>query len=115
MKVRNCDRIRKALFVFAASLGVLFSYQSVFAQANTGHLLGTITDQSGAVIAGATVTVIDQQRGISRPLTTDSAGAYSAPNLIPGTYTVRAGATGFQLLERASISVEVGEDVRVDL
>ena len=61
----------------------------VFSQANLGRILGSATDQTGGVIAGATVTVLDVQRGISRTLTTDGAGEYNAPNLTPGTYTVR--------------------------
>lgn len=61
----------------------------VFSQANLGRILGSVTDQTGGVIAGATVTVLDVQRGISRTLTTDGAGEYNAPNLTPGTYTVR--------------------------
>jgi len=40
---------------------------------------GTVTDQSGGVISGATVTVLDKDRGVSRTLTTDDAGAYNAP------------------------------------
>ena len=47
-----------------------------------------------AVIAGATVTVIDVARGAQRDLVTDSAGEYGATNLIPGTYTVRAPGQG---------------------
>ena len=63
----------------------------------------------------ATVTVIDVQRGVSRPLTTDEVGACSAPSLNPGTYKVRAEAKGFKVLDRTGISVGVGQGVRVDL
>ena len=72
-------------------------------------------DQSGGVVSGATVTVLDTERGTSRALTTDDAGAYNAPNLTPGTYTVRAEAKGFKRLERQNVVLEVGKEIRVDL
>jgi outer membrane receptor protein involved in Fe transport len=86
-----------------------------FSQANLGRILGAVTDQSGGVVAGATLTILDVQRGISRSLTTDNAGEYNAPNLTPGTYTVRAESKGFKTAERSGIPLEVGKDVRVDL
>src|ERR1700688_386422 len=87
----------------------------MFAQGSQGTIQGGVFDQSGGAIAGATVTIIDASRGISRPLTADSAGAYSAANLTPGTYTVRGEAKGFQTLERSNVLVEVGQNTRVDL
>src|ERR1700733_3194445 len=67
-----------------------------FAQVNLGRILGTVFDQSGAVIANASVTVTDVARGVSRILVTDSAGEYEAPALTPGNYTVRGEAKGFK-------------------
>ena len=86
-----------------------------FAQLNYGRIFGAITDQSGGAIAGATVTIVDITRGVSRALTTDSGGEYSAPSLIPGSYTVRTEFKGFKNIERADINVGVGQDIRVDL
>jgi hypothetical protein len=94
---------------------ILFLSLPAFSQANTGRIIGEISDQSGGVIAGATVTVIDVARGISRSLITDGAGEYAAPNLTPGTYTVRAEAKGFRTIERQNIILEVGGEVRIDL
>lgn len=93
--------------VFAASL-------PLFSQVNTGTIQGSVFDQTGGAIAGATVTVSDPARGLTRTLTTDSAGAYVAPNLTPGTYAVRGQAMGFQTLEHASVVVGVGQNIRVD-
>jgi hypothetical protein len=87
----------------------------VFAQGTAGRILGTITDQSGGVIAGANVTVTDVQRGISRTLVADQAGGYAAPSLLPGTYTVRGEAKGFKTVEHSGLSLEVGQDLRIDL
>src|SRR6266446_123313 len=96
------------------SIGVLLFSLSLFGQAN-GRILGTVTDQTGAVLAGAKVSVIDTQRGSARSLTTDQAGEYNAPNLIPGAYTVRVEVQGFKTLDRQNVLVEVGKEVRVDL
>ncbi len=85
------------------------------AQTNTGRILGTVTDQTGAVVTGATVTITDVERGTTRTLTTDSAGAYVAPGLTPGTYKIRAGGKGFKTVERVNIGIEVAKDVTIDL
>jgi Carboxypeptidase regulatory-like domain len=107
--------IRKSVQVLGASLAVLLFCLPVFSQLNLGRIFGGIADQTGGAIADATVIVTDVQRGISRTLTTDEAGEYSAPSLTPGTYTVRAEAKGFKAIERQNIIVGVGQDVRVDL
>ena len=98
-----------------AALVTILASLPVFSQANLGRMLGTVTDQTGGVVAGATVTVLDVQRGIARSLTTDDAGEYNAPNLTPGTYIVRAESKGFKTAERSGILLEVGKDIRVDL
>jgi hypothetical protein len=102
-------------FLLLATLGVLLFSQPLFSQGNFGRILGTVTDQTSGVISGATVTIIDKDRGVARVLTTDDAGEYNAPTLIPGTYTVRVEAKGFRRLDRQNVEVGVGKDVRVDL
>ena len=101
--------------LLAVTLGILLLSVPAFSQGNTGRIMGTVSDQSGGVVAGATVTVIDTARGVSRTLTSDDAGEYNAPNLTPGAYTVRAEAKGFKKLERQNVVIEVGKEVRVDL
>jgi Carboxypeptidase regulatory-like domain len=108
-------RNRKTVYVLSVVVDILLFSLSLFAQGNFGRILGTITDQSGAVIGGATVSIIDTQRGLARTLTTDQAGEYNAPTLIPGIYTVRVEASGFKRLERPKIVLEVGQEIRVDL
>ena len=102
-------------FLPLATLGVLLFCVPLFSQGNFGRILGTVTDQSGGVISGATVTIIDKDRGVARTLTTDDAGEYNAPQLVPSTYIVRAEAKGFKKLERQNVVLEVGKEVRVDL
>ena len=93
---------------------LLFSFPAL-PQLNLGRIYGAVTDQTAAVVPGATVTVTDVERGVSRTLTTDNAGQYAAPSLTPGTYSIRVEATGFNVSQRQDVVVGVGQDVRIDL
>ena len=109
--VRTRNAVQMLGGIFAAFLLCL----PAFSQGSFGRILGTITDQSGGVVSGATVSVIDTERGVTRTLMTDDVGAYNAPSLIAGNYTVRVEAKGFKKIERQNIGIEVGHEVRVDL
>lgn len=61
---------------------------------NGGSIQGTITDSSGAVVAGATLTIVDPDTGLNKTVKTDSAGFYSVGPLNPGNYTVSVTAEG---------------------
>src|SRR5437879_3839012 len=87
---------------------------AALAQSTAGRVLGSVTDQSGASVAGATVVVTDTQRGTSRTLATDASGDYVAPDLIPGTYKIHVEAKGFKSAERPNVTIEVASDVRAD-
>src|SRR5438445_4832181 len=107
--------IRSALQILLLTVATLLVCIPMFSQGSAGRILGAITDQTGGVVSGATVTIIDTQRNLTRKLTTDNAGEYNAPNLLPGTYTVRAAFQGFKTAERSGIILEVSQDLRVDL
>jgi hypothetical protein len=92
---------------------IVFSLPAL-AQTTAGRILGTVTDKSGASVSGANVVVTDVQRGIARKLTTDDSGSYVAPDLLPGTYTVKIEAKGFKSVERPNVHIEVASDVRAD-
>jgi hypothetical protein len=111
----GCVRGRNVTRFLFCLLAVVSFCLPAFSQGSFGRILGTVTDQSGGVISGAPITVMDTERGISRTLTTDDAGAYNAPNLTAGNYTVRGEAKGFKRIERQGVLVEVGHEVRVDL
>src|SRR5579872_4802645 len=87
---------------------------SALAQTTAGRILGTLTDQSGAAVPGATVIVTDTQRGTSRTVTTDDSGNYIVPDLQPGTYKIHVEAKGFKAVERLNVQIEVATDVRAD-
>lgn len=103
-----------ATFRLAAVLAILGSALPAMGQSTSGRILGTVSDASGASIAGAQVVVTDIQRGTSRTLTTDQSGSYVAAELQPGSYRVHVEARGFKTTERPNIPVEVATDVRVD-
>jgi hypothetical protein len=84
------------------------------AQSTAGRVLGTISDPSGAAVAGANVVVTDVERGTSRSLSTDPAGEYVAADLAPGTYKIHVEAKGFKSVERPNVVIEVASDVRAD-
>jgi carboxypeptidase family protein len=111
----RCLRTKAGFQALGLGLGVLLLSLPAFGQLNLGSITGTVTDASGGVITGASVTVTDVERGVSRTLTTDSAGEYSATSLTPGSYSVKAEFTGFQTMNRTGVSVGVGQAVRVDL
>src|SRR3984893_8896042 len=108
----SVSRVGSALW---ATVVLFLICLSAFSQSNQGTIQGGIFDQTGGAIAGATVSVIDTARGVTRSLTTDAAGEYVAPSLLPGTYTVRAESKGFRTTEHSGVLLEVGQTIRVDL
>lgn len=82
---------------------------SAVAQSATGSLLGTVMDQTGGVLPGATVTIIDEGTGVARTLTTDAAGTYELPLLPPGEYRVEAEFPGFKRGVRSGIGLQVNQ------
>jgi hypothetical protein len=79
----------------------------VGAQVVGATLTGTVTDPSGAVIPNAKVSIQDTATGITRETSVDTAGLYSAPNLLPGTYTVTTSAQGFSTQVHTGITLGV--------
>jgi hypothetical protein len=83
-------------------------------QAVFGSILGTVTDPSGAAVANAKVTVLDQRKGTAEHTTTNDSGNYSVTHLIPDIYTVQIEATGFKRLEFKDVTVLVDNSSKVD-
>ena len=101
--------------VLGAVCAVCLICLPLLSQSNQGTIQGSVFDQTGGAVVGATVSVVDVARGATRTLTTDGAGQYIANALTPGTYTVRAEAKGFRNVEHSGVLLEVGQSVRVDL
>jgi carboxypeptidase family protein/TonB-dependent receptor-like protein len=82
----------------------------LYAQVAGATLSGTVTDASGAVIPTAHVSITNLATGLTRSVSTDSAGFYSAPNLLPGNYEVTTTAPGFATRVQTGITLTVGEE-----
>src|SRR5262245_15789838 len=89
--------------------------QLAFGQVNTATISGTVHDSSGAVLPGASVTIVNQETGISRTTITNETGRYSAPALgLGNNYQVTAELPGFQSQVRNGIALTVGREAVVD-
>ena len=76
-----------------------------------GTISGTVADNSGAVIAKATVSLKNLAAGVITTATTNSQGLYSIPNLLPGTYQQTVSASGFETAVRNGITLSVGSQL----
>ncbi len=107
--------ISKAL---ACGLGaVIFALiipSTTHAQAVYGSIYGSVTDNTGAAIPNATVTVTDQAKGTTFTVQSNDSGAYSIGHLIPDTYDVLVSLTGFQNFEAKGIQVFADSSPKVD-
>lgn len=105
-------------FALAVVTMIFLSNTPVMAQATTGTLKGTVVDPNGAAIAGAAVTVKNEATGIEVTSTSNSEGAFSFTNLIPGKYSVTvAPSSGFKTKTTTGVDVRLGQetDIKVDL
>ena len=83
-------------------------------QLTTGTITGTVTDQTGAAVPGATVTLKNAETGISRTVQTSETGKYEAFSLPAGNYEISASLAGFRTAVRTGISLAVGQNAGID-
>ena len=100
--------------VLVLLLCLFVSQAPLSAQTTTGSIVGTVTDPSGAVIAGASVTVTNVDTSIATKATTDNTGNYVVTPLPVGRYSVTVEAAGFKKSLRSDITVNVQDRIRVD-
>src|ERR1051326_5603400 len=107
----------RLVLTIAALLIAMFSgagARVTMAQVSTANISGTVKDQSGAVLPGATVTATNTETGISRSVVSSSRGEYRLPSLGLGNYEVQATMAGFQSEVRKGLTLNVGSEVVVD-
>ena len=105
-------------YLLAPSLSLcLFSCSplAAFAQTTSATLLGNVTDPSGAVVSGATVTIKDLATGTVRTTQTDGAGIYSAPQLIAGGYSITVTKSGFTTTTRTGVYLQINQSASVNI
>ena len=102
-------------FMLALSGLVAFSSLPAFGQATTGNLKGTVVDQNGAVVSGATVTAKNDQTGVESTFTTTGEGFYNITSLLPGKYTVTVEGSGFSRSVTTDVEVRLGVDTAVNV
>ena len=93
---------------------ILLACSVAHAQAPTGVITGSVTDSTGAVVPGATVTLTNLSTNNQRVVESNEAGAYTLPSLPPGTYDLRVESEGFSAQERSNINLQVGQTARLD-
>lgn len=100
-------------FSFASLLVLALCALTVMAQsqASTGQIVGTVKNPNGELVPGATLTVTNPATGLSRTLTTNDQGGFSAVNLPSGEYTIDVEAPGFGKFTQTGYKVEVGSAV----
>jgi hypothetical protein len=97
-------------------LGLAMLATTALAQDVTGALSGTVTDTSGAVVAGATVLVTNSQQGtVVFQAKTSESGAYTAPALQAGTYNIRVEANGFKRAEVTGVTLQVRQRAQINV
>src|SRR6187399_829933 len=112
MEVKRLIRALGAV-VTAIFLTTIF-VTSVSAQTAGGTIQGKITDLTGALLPGVSVSIRNTETGITRAVLTSEVGAYSAANLQPGTYQVTAEMPAFSVGIKKGVGVNVGSEVAVD-
>jgi len=108
--LKNFSNLRYLLFLF-----VLLAAVSFRASAQEATIVGTVTDPSGAAIAGVNVTATNVDTSLARAISTSGNGEYVLPDLPIGRYTVKAESKGFKAAEQKGIVLTVGDRVRVDI
>ena len=97
------------------ALAVCFSLPTLLsAQGASGRILGRIADPSGAVLAGAKVTLTNEATSIAHDTLTNESGDYSFVNVVPGTYTVQFELTGFKKNVQKGVIVDVNQVVTLN-
>jgi hypothetical protein len=105
-------RNAKTLFVIAAVAG--FSVCRLYAQ-TFGEVTGRVTDPSGAVIPGASITLTNVNTNAARNVVTTEAGAYTFPSVAPGFYRLRTELPGFKTAASEQFEVQVQQVLRLDV
>jgi len=110
MGVRGFARKLSGALLFIALVG----FVSIRAQAPTGSILGAVKDSTGGVLSGATVTALNTETGVARPIKTGDDGAYRLDALPVGHYDVKAEQSGFKTVTQKGIVLDVSQQAEIN-
>jgi len=113
LQAKACT-LRFSLSVFALLVVVLVMTRVSSAQGITGSITGTVTDQTGAAVPGASVSALEVEINAIHTVTTSDIGSYTIPNLPPGQYTVTVSKGNFKNFKRSNITLQIDQVVLVN-
>ena len=117
--VGACQTVKssRAAVLLLAMVALLLSGRgTAFGQAqNTGSIYGQVTDPTGAVVPGATVTVAEPNKGVNRVVTASKTGEFVQSNLSVGTYIMTVTAPGFETYVGSDIAVDADKSVKLEV
>ena len=100
---------------FLVACGLLLSATALFGQAQSGTVVGTVTDQSGSVVPEANVTIVNDGTQFTRIVTTNAQGQYSANAFPTGALTITVEREGFAKLVRSGVQLTAADTLTVNL
>ena len=106
--------LRAASYLALLAIGCLLTIAPARAQSVYGSIFGTVTDTTGAVVPGATVTVTDEAKGTVETVTSNGTGDYTVSHLVPDIYDLKVEAKGFESFISKGITVQADVSPRVD-
>src|SRR5262249_44392980 len=106
--------LMKGLNVLLACLLALLLVAPVFSQSTNSTLTGTISDSSGAVLPGVTVTATNTATEVATTALTNESGSYNLPSLLPGTYKVSAELAGFRTQSFTDVRLGNADQIRLN-
>src|SRR5260370_42017747 len=104
--LRRRNAMLRPTLLWVVTFSVALTTLPCFGQ-TFGEITGVVTDSSGGLVVGATVTVTNPETGVTRTATTNTAGNYTFPSLLPGVYSVKSEMQGFQAEIRSGVEVQV--------
>src|SRR5512136_1756691 len=106
--------VSRKQIVTSVLVGLVLPAALLFGQVGSSTINGTVFDSSGAVVAGANVTALNEATGITHKQTSTGAGVYAFPSLPVGLYTITVDMQGFKTSKKTSNRLEVDTPLTVD-
>ncbi len=107
--------LRRMMLFTSIVCFMVFAANPISAQIDTGGITGTVTDSSGAIVPGATITLTNDATGVILSTKSTSTGTYSLTAIRPGTYTLRGEAPGFEAFVDNGLQVHLQSTLTIDI